>query len=115
MKTKIYISGSISGDPDYRRKFSCAEERLFDAGYCPVNPAKMNVPIEAWERAMRNAVIIMLGSDGVALLPDWKQSKGAKIEVRLARDLGIPVRPLEKWLEEDGKCLDRRRAICMNL
>jgi len=36
--------------------------------------------------------------DGVSLLPDWKKSKGAKIEVRLARELNMDVRDNSKWV-----------------
>jgi hypothetical protein len=49
---------------------------------------------------MRTAISLMLRCDGVALLPDWKQSKGAKIEARLARDLGIAVKAAKEWLCE---------------
>jgi hypothetical protein len=40
----------------------------------------------------------MLNSDGLALLPDWEESKGARIEERLAREVGIPVKPIEEWI-----------------
>jgi hypothetical protein len=48
----------------------------------------------------------MLQCDGVALLPDWKQSKGAKIEERLARELSLDVRTCEVWQTEKR---DRQR------
>jgi hypothetical protein len=41
----------------------------------------------------------MLKSDGVALLPDWSESKGAMIEASLAQEVGIPVKPIEEWME----------------
>jgi hypothetical protein len=33
----------------------------------------------------------------VALLDDWADSRGARIEVRLARDVGIPAMLLDRW------------------
>jgi hypothetical protein len=103
-KQKIYISGKITGDPYYAIKFRSAEHPLEKAGYAPVNPCLV-VPAdcESWTEAMKLALRAMLVCDGVALLPDWKKSKGAKIEERLAREIGIPVKPLAEWIAEGGK------------
>lgn len=95
----IYISGKISGDKNYRKKFLDAETRLFDAGHYPVNPAACVPDGADWQSAMRTALRLMLKSEGVALLDDWHDSKGAMIEARLARVMGIPVKPVEEWLE----------------
>ena len=95
---KIYISGKITGDNDYRAKFLRAGNKLFDAGYYPVNPALLALKGTPWEKAMRDVLKAMLDCDGVALIPDWKRSKGAKIEERLAREVGIPVKPIEEWI-----------------
>jgi hypothetical protein len=46
---------------------------------------------------MKLAIRMMLLCDGVSLLPDWKKSKGAKIEARLALKLGMDVRESKKW------------------
>ena len=40
---------------------------------------------------------MMLLCNGVSLLPDWKKSKGAKIEAKLARELGLDVRDSKDW------------------
>jgi hypothetical protein len=42
----------------------------------------------------------MLETEGIALLPDWRMSRGARIERRIALWLKIPVRPLGAWLRE---------------
>jgi hypothetical protein len=96
-KRKLYLCGRITGDDNYRDKFLKAENRLYGAGYHPVNPAALVPPDTDWRSAMRTAISFMLVCDGVALLPDWKESKGAKIEARLARKLGMDVRLHEKW------------------
>jgi hypothetical protein len=96
-KKKIYICGEVTGDPNYQKKFLKEENRLFALGYEPVNPASFILRNEEWSKAMRTAIKAMFYCDGISLLPDWKKSKGAKIEERLARDLGIEVRDSKKW------------------
>ena len=46
---------------------------------------------------MRAALRIMLGCDGVALLPGWTESRGAWIEARLAEDLGMRLWHVDQW------------------
>jgi hypothetical protein len=96
-RCKLYICGRITGDSNYHSKFLDAENDLYDAGFYPVNPAACIPANTDWNQAMKKAINIMLQCDGVALLPDWKKSKGAKIEAVLARELGIPVKPLHVW------------------
>jgi hypothetical protein len=97
---KLYLCGKITGDTNYRAKFLDAENKLHEAGFYPVNPAACIPSNKDWNHAMRTAIRLMLQCDGVALLPDWKQSKGAKIEERLARELGIEVKAGKEWLYE---------------
>lgn len=99
---KVYISGKVTGDPNYREKFLEEENRLFSLGYEPVNPAACISSAEKWSKAMRTALRAMLLCDGVSLLSDWKKSKGAKIEARLARELGLDVRDNGKWLKAEN-------------
>jgi hypothetical protein len=100
MMKNIYISGKITGDSGYRKKFADAADRLYSAGYCPLNPAALDVPGDDWNAAMREALGLMLKSDGVALLDDWSESKGAMIEASLAQGVGIPAKPLREWVKE---------------
>ena len=95
---KIYISGKITGDDYYQDKFSAAERQLHGAGYTPVNPAVLPANL-TWEQAMRQALCMMLCSDGVAMLPDWVESKGAHIEAELAEAIGMPVKGIEEWID----------------
>jgi hypothetical protein len=95
---KLYLCGKITGDTHYYAKFLRAEDSLYEAGFVPVNPAACIPATIDWKGAMRRAIRLMLACDGVALLPDWKKSRGAKIEVRLAGEIGIPVLPVSKWL-----------------
>lgn len=94
---KLYLCGKVTGDAHYRDKFLDGENELYEAGFYPVNPAACIPPETGWKEAMRKAVSLMLQCDGVALLPDWKESKGAKVEVTLAKSIGIPVKSISEW------------------
>jgi hypothetical protein len=96
-KLKLYLCGQVTGDNDYRIKFLKAENKLYDAGFYPVSPAACIPASTEWHQAMREAISLMLQCDGVALLSDWKESKGAKIEVNLAHSIGIPVKSIREW------------------
>ncbi|MDR0710347.1 MAG: DUF4406 domain-containing protein [Spirochaetaceae bacterium] len=96
---KVYICGCITGDDQYRTKFLDAENKLYEAGVHPVNPAVCVTSALDWNRAMRQAIGFMLQCDGVALLDDWINSQGAKIEAALAGDVGIPVKSIHEWVK----------------
>jgi hypothetical protein len=97
---RIYLSGKITGDADYVMKFIHAQNELNNAGYLHiVNPIHLASARDEWNAAMRRALAGMLSCDGVALLPDWRESRGAKIEERLAREIGLVVKPLEDWIK----------------
>jgi hypothetical protein len=95
---KLYICGRITGDNNYRAKFLDVENTLDKAGFYPVNPAALISANTDWNHAMKKVIGFMLQCDGVVLLPDWKKSRGARIEARLARELEIPVASVDWWL-----------------
>jgi hypothetical protein len=39
-------------------------------------------------------------ADGIALLPGWRDSKGALAEMHLARALDVPIKEVEKWVAD---------------
>jgi hypothetical protein len=47
---------------------------------------------------MRIVLKELLDCDGIAALPDWTQSHGAKLEIRMAGELGIEVKPHQDWI-----------------
>jgi len=96
---KLYLSGSITKDPHYRRKFARAARIAREYGYEVENPAE-SIGLHAgwkWLDYMKEAVRLMMACDGVALLPGWLRSRGARIEALLAWLIGMPVRTAENW------------------
>ena len=89
---KVYISGSISKDPDYREHFRAAEEKLRGLGMKVFNPAKFEAdPDKTWEDYMRKDIAELMRCKAIYLLKGWKKSRGARIEYTIAKELGYMV------------------------
>lgn len=82
--------------------FRAAAESLVAAGYSVEDPGAKGV-IAGWEWAdyLRYDLVKLVECDGVATLPGWKDSKGASLEVHVARELGMPVGAVWAWLEKE--------------
>lgn len=96
----IYLSGPMSGLPENNYPaFHEAAARLRRLGLRVENPAENAPPAcGSWQGYMRLALVQLARCDGVALLPGWRQSSGARLENCIARRLGLDVRPLEAFL-----------------
>ena len=95
MKKTIYIAGKVTGLPmeEVVTKFEAAEQKLIQDGYEVVNPLKVVDNFEAtWNDAMRKCIIALMGCDEIFLLPDWGDSKGAKVEYALAYNLKMKMK-----------------------
>lgn len=80
MKRKVYIAGKITGDPNYREKFQWAGNHFRECGDIVLNPASLP---EGMSRAdyMRICFAMMESADIVAVLPNYQDSLGARVEI----------------------------------
>lgn len=76
---KAYIAGKITGDADYREKFSCAKSCLEAEGFIVLNPAELPEGMLPADY-MRICMSMVDTADVVAFLPGYTQSKGARLE-----------------------------------
>jgi len=90
MKGTVYISGPITGHPYYKATFAYVEALLVRLGYDVVNPATIDEPEWDWEQYMQYDLAQLRGCDYIYMCNGWKQSKGACIEKRYAKRMGIP-------------------------
>lgn len=93
MKPIYFISGPMSGLPDFNRPaFHRAAQQLRDRGLTVFNPAENGIASSApWSTHMRADIRMLMGCDAVVVLPGHRGSKGATLETHIARALGMPV------------------------
>jgi hypothetical protein len=93
MPKTIYLSGPMSGLPDYNYPaFHAAAAHLRGLGYVVESPAELpEPPCKSWAGYMRLALAQLVRCDITVRLPGWYNSRGAVIESSLARMLGMDV------------------------
>lgn len=99
-KLRLYVSGPMTGLPALNfPAFMAAALQLRGLGFEAINPAELNPdPGKSWAECMRVDIKALMDCEGVALLPGWLDSKGARVEYDLAQTLGMEVRELAGWL-----------------
>lgn len=91
---RIYLAGPMSGLPDYNYPaFHAAAARLRDLGHKVINPAENFDGDQGmeWTDYLRSGIAQVVTCEAVAVLPGWRGSKGATLEVQVAEALGMPV------------------------
>lgn len=91
---KVYISGKISGTKDFKERFAKAKKEVLDGidKDCEIfNPADVEVEGWSWSDYMKFDLCHLLCSDAIFMLKGWRRSKGARLERRIAKKVGIAV------------------------
>jgi hypothetical protein len=90
---KIYISGKITGIEDKAPGiFEAAQKRLGSLGHEVVNPITINHEHDkSWGSYMKADVKALCDCDAIYMLSNWKDSRGATIERKIAMLLGLSV------------------------
>jgi len=94
----VYVSGPMTGLPKLNRPtFTRVACRLRDQGYTVINPA--DFPDGVWKTCLiRDLILLLFFCNKVAFLPKWKKSKGATLEIHVAKALNYRIKPYKYWL-----------------
>lgn len=99
LKTKIYIAGKITGDPNYKDKFASMELELLKIPRTTViNPATLPTGLEPADYA-RICFTMIDSSDIVVFAPDYKESSGALLEMQYCKYVGKKVLSFEEYIQ----------------
>jgi hypothetical protein len=103
----VYLSGKITGKPNYQDDFIVWSSRLERDGHKTINPCYMPEGLTPADY-MRVSLAQIEAADAVLMLPDWEYSKGAVIEKLYAEYIGkkILYAGYEDWPSEhpNGQC-----------
>lgn len=100
MNITLYIAGPMTGLPELNfPAFYQAQRDLQDAGYTVLNPADRagRVKDQPWEYYLRRGILDVCHADGIATLPGWEASRGAQLELHVAKQLSMPTTTIEGW------------------
>lgn len=93
--TVIYIAGPMTRLPDLNHpafhETAARLRRLYPQARV-INPAE-NPQLGSWEEMMRTCLSQVCLATQVVLLDGWHSSRGARLEMHVARELRIPIYP----------------------
>lgn len=95
--TNFYISGKITDGEKETPNFDFfyeAEEMLKKREGCEkiFNPARLELDSKTWEEYLtRDLMWISDNKPTMYFLPNWKESRGARLEHEWAKSLGLPI------------------------
>jgi len=91
---ELYLAGPMTGLPGYNyRAFNAAARKLRKLGHGVFNPAEAHGgdTTMAFEDYLRFDLPILIGCEGIVVLPGWLKSPGAKLEFAVSMACGLDV------------------------
>ena len=111
----VYVSGKMRGVPDYNRwSFGHWARRLNEAGFKAVNPMEIGDSIaspeeidaspELVEKVLEADIAALRKCDAIFMLRGWETSEGARKELGVALEMGVPVVQEQDWKDWNDPC-----------
>lgn len=90
---RIYIAGPVTGMPYQKayRRFYAQERRLKKKGLEVINPMRKCKESWLWWRCMIVCIYNLIQCDSIYMLKGWQDSRGARIEHKVATWLKMKI------------------------
>lgn len=85
----VFISGKITGNADYKKQFNAVAKAYEKASFTVLNPATLPAGLANCDYADICKAMID-SADMVIFLPNWQDSKGARLEKAYCRYIDKP-------------------------
>lgn len=93
---KLYLSGAITNNPNYKIDFAVAYKKLTVAGYTVISPLAICDDGWDWNKCMRHCIeVLVTQCDAVAIIPPEYASAGMELEMQIAERLGMQVKTVK--------------------
>ena len=126
---KLYIAGPIRGEDPKKcvTSFDITEGELRNCGYDVFNPITDHkylleradvLTMEELKQIFREDISALLICDGVALLGEWQESRGACGEYWIAQACKMPTLSVDQWkdvsyVEKSIRKQQEERSVCI--
>lgn len=110
----IFVSGKMTGLPGYNHTaFHQVTAQLRAQGYTVLNPAEIAGGDTTLPRAhyLRECLRMVADADAIVVLPNWRDSKGARQEVFNGLEIGIPILDLNLMPVSETICQEADRIV----
>lgn len=102
-----YLSGPITGNPDYMQQFEQAARDLSMKGYDVIDPAALDrvVPTYrlSYDTIMNLDLELLALADYLVQMPGWEDSKGCNRELGFAQARGLIVVSFQDLVGKGGE------------
>ena len=102
-----YLSGPITGNPNYMQQFEQAARDLSMKGYDVINPAALDrvVPtyLLSYDTIMNLDLELLALADYLVQMPGWEDSKGCNRELGFAQARDLIVVSFQDLVDKGGE------------
>ena len=90
---KVYLSGKITANDNYKEEFATAEAFLRQHNYITLNPTRLDEISDelSYEEYLEICYKLIDIADIIFMVSGWQSSKGANAELTYAKSLGKKV------------------------